>query len=366
MAEESRRPIVLLQPHLKFGGAENQTVLIANRIVAGGDRCVVILHRRTGGFLPELDPRVEVLDLRFESHGAIMFGAVRALLKLRAIKPRLIIVRLWSSIMLVGLIRPFLQGRVVFVEDLDPRSHRDFIRFGAIKQAVIRLVFRRQRGDLVANSRHVAQAMASVYGLAKEPRVIHCGVDPERVLVLSRRPAARPVPQTRALRVVTVGSLVERKGVRQVFRALADFDQAIQWIVVGEGPLGDWLREQSSNVPHLDLQLVGAQANPFPYIAAADVMVHGAQSESLGLVILEALALGTPVAAHEANGPREIAAVLNTPQLRLFDVSRPETLNLILRDVEGRARERQAVDLGPFLIENCVESLLALGVDHTI
>ncbi len=42
------------------------------------------------------------------------------------------------------------------------------------------------------------------------------------------------------------------------------------------------------------------------YLSASDVMVFPSRTETFGLVVLEALACGTPVAAHNVMGPRDI------------------------------------------------------------
>ncbi|MBU3994830.1 MAG: hypothetical protein KKF42_03480, partial [Actinobacteria bacterium] len=76
MSKVTRR-FVFIQPHLKFGGAENQTLKILNALVARGHSCTLILHSETGGLLRRLDPRVRVIGLGFQSHKGIPLGATR-------------------------------------------------------------------------------------------------------------------------------------------------------------------------------------------------------------------------------------------------------------------------------------------------
>ena len=49
---------VFVQPHLRFGGAERQTVSIANALARRGHRVTVVLHSGGGGLVPTLRPEV--------------------------------------------------------------------------------------------------------------------------------------------------------------------------------------------------------------------------------------------------------------------------------------------------------------------
>jgi glycosyltransferase involved in cell wall biosynthesis len=74
-------------------------------------------------------------------------------------------------------------------------------------------------------------------------------------------------------------------------------------IVCGEGPLEEDLKQRYPNVrwmgvlPRDKLALV---------YAAADVFVMPSQHETFGLLLLEAMACGTPIAAYPVDGPLEV------------------------------------------------------------
>jgi glycosyltransferase involved in cell wall biosynthesis len=56
-----------------------------------------------------------------------------------------------------------------------------------------------------------------------------------------------------------------------------------------------------------DVDLAGFDANPYPYLAHADVFVLPSRQEAFGMVLVEAMALGTPVVATDCPGaPSEI------------------------------------------------------------
>lgn len=74
-------------------------------------------------------------------------------------------------------------------------------------------------------------------------------------------------------------------------------------VVCGVGPLEQSLRARYSNVHWLGLLPRDELAQVY---AAADVFVMPSRSETFGLVMLESMAAGTPVAAFPVEGPLEV------------------------------------------------------------
>jgi glycosyltransferase involved in cell wall biosynthesis len=74
-------------------------------------------------------------------------------------------------------------------------------------------------------------------------------------------------------------------------------------IVVGDGP---YRAELESRYP--DVEFVGAKTGRAlaEYYANADVFVFPSKTDTFGVVIIESLAVGTPVAAYPVPGPRDI------------------------------------------------------------
>ncbi|EIJ42696.1 glycosyltransferase [Beggiatoa alba B18LD] len=73
--------------------------------------------------------------------------------------------------------------------------------------------------------------------------------------------------------------------------------------VVGHGPQLDLLKQQ-----YPDVRFVGAKTGEelSRYYAAADVFVFPSRTDTFGLVLLESLASGTPVAAYPVPGPLDV------------------------------------------------------------
>jgi glycosyltransferase involved in cell wall biosynthesis len=74
-------------------------------------------------------------------------------------------------------------------------------------------------------------------------------------------------------------------------------------IMVGDGPMLETYREQYPNVHFTGFKTGEDLAR---YYANAEVFVFPSQWETFGLVMIEAMACGTPVAAYPCQGPEDV------------------------------------------------------------
>ncbi|WP_243844299.1 glycosyltransferase [Salinibacterium sp. ZJ454] len=351
--------IVIVQPHLRYGGAERQTVLVANELVRQGHTCHVILHSKDGGLVGDLSPGVFLHELGHKRHVATLFIARKLKKILREIEPSFVIVKLWSSILAASMVDQSLRQHVFnYCEDLDPRDHADYIRFGRLKQRMIRRIFR-SRQLLTANTHTVASSMVETYGLASKPDVIASTVQPSVIRTLMGDPASLMEKDDERIDIISVGSLIPRKGLGTTLAALQLLDRKVNWHVVGVGPLTEELSDFEDPAGNVRVILHGGTPAPYGLMAAADVLVHSAPSEAFGIVLLEAMAAGTPVIAADAIGPVEMRKVLghNDEFLTLYRKSDANDLAqaLTARLADGRPTAIDAKEyIAPYSLENSV------------
>jgi glycosyltransferase involved in cell wall biosynthesis len=120
------------------------------------------------------------------------------------------------------------------------------------------------------------------------------------------------IPETRPT-LVHVGRIAHEKNIGFLIRMLAEVKKQIPdvlLIIAGEGPALDSLHKQ---VAKLDLQdnalFVGYLSRADALLdcyKAGDVFVFSSKTETQGLVLLEAMALGTPVVSTAIMGTRDI------------------------------------------------------------
>lgn len=109
-----------------------------------------------------------------------------------------------------------------------------------------------------------------------------------------------------------VGELSERKDFATLVRAFARVRarRPLRLVILGEGRRREQLLGLAANLGvAVDVALPGFVANPYPAMARAAAFALPSRWEGLGIVLVEALALGTPsVACDCPSGPREVLA----------------------------------------------------------
>ena len=122
------------------------------------------------------------------------------------------------------------------------------------------------------------------------------GVDP--ALFRPTAPAALALPGPVFM---TVSRIAPEKGLE----AFLDLDLPGSKLVVGDGPLLPALRRRYPKVHFAGLQTGEALA---AHYAAGDVFVFPSRTDTFGVVLVEALACGLPVAAFPEPGPMDVVA----------------------------------------------------------
>lgn len=110
--------------------------------------------------------------------------------------------------------------------------------------------------------------------------------------------------------ILGVGSLTPRKDYATLVRAFALIRRKhpCRLIILGEGKEESRLRELAAELGvGEDVLLPGFTPNPYAWMARAAVFAHSSRWEGLGIVLVEALALGIPVVSTDCpSGPGEV------------------------------------------------------------
>ncbi|WP_456367964.1 glycosyltransferase family 4 protein [Thermococcus sp.] len=153
-----------------------------------------------------------------------------------------------------------------------------------------------------------AAARDFIKGLTKVPvRVVPNGIDMKRFDIPVEKEDAKKLLNLKGKVVLYVGRLEPRKGVGILINAMKHVDATL--LVVGKGSMLPILRNKvrlmgiSNRVKFLGP--IGYSILPL-YYRASDVFVLPSLSEAFGIVLLEAMASGTPVVGTRVGGIPEI------------------------------------------------------------
>ncbi|WP_047392224.1 MULTISPECIES: glycosyltransferase family 1 protein [Chitinibacter] len=116
------------------------------------------------------------------------------------------------------------------------------------------------------------------------------------------KPGRRDKLASRAPIFVYVGRVAVEKNVQ----AFLELDLPGSKWVVGDGPAAAGLKAQYGNMPNVHWLGVLNQAELAEVYSSADVFVFPSKTDTFGLVLLEAMACGCPVAAYPVTGPIDV------------------------------------------------------------
>lgn len=110
--------------------------------------------------------------------------------------------------------------------------------------------------------------------------------------------------------ILGVGRLVEGKNFDLLIQSFIRVrrERHCRLVILGDGELRGALESQAGKTPcREDIAFLGHQINPFNFMRYASLFVFASSYEGLGNVLIEALAVGTPVVSSDCpSGPREI------------------------------------------------------------
>lgn len=298
------RPLAVLFaiPSLAGGGAERVVLTLLSHLDRGRFAPVLAAASLSGPYVDQLPAGIPAHDLG----SARARGAVFRLAALvRRTRPDVLFSTLGHLNLLVMLARPLLGrprpvlvARETNIPSLNLAQSPHPRLFGLLYRALYPRFDR-----VVCQSRDMQRDLAENFGVpGARTRVIPNPVDAAAIRSLAATGTA-PLPAG-AFNLVAAGKLMRQKGFDLLLQALALLpDPRFHLTILGQGPLRETLEAQARGLGLANrVTFAGFQANPYPWLARADLFVLSSRYEGLPNVVLEALALGAPVAAFACPG----------------------------------------------------------------
>ncbi len=200
---------------------------------------------------------------------------------------------------------------------------------------------------------------------AEKSFVFHNLLDVEEI----RRKAALPggfSDDFKGLRILTVGRLTAQKAYDIALDAMSllkERGEQVRWYVLGEGNQRSLLEEKRKSLGlEEDFLLPGAERNPYPFFAQADIYVHATRFEGKSIAIQEAQILGKAVLVSDCSGNREqVKQGVDGLLCELTPEGICAGIQILIHDPELRSRLGRAAARRSFGEREGLERLLGLA-----
>jgi glycosyltransferase involved in cell wall biosynthesis len=304
---------------LDGGGSERQLWQLAAQLPNDlFDKQVYLLYRR-GPYLDQLPTGIPVhafSDLNFHSRipGAIHRAQVSQLANLLR-QQHIDVVYDRTYHMTLVTSKACRRAQVPRVSVIVSPPSRDFSRsrerFRWFKYRILRKAYSDPNSTTIAVSQSVAEDAAGFYRIPINclqvlPNPVDIDAVQQAAIDSQAAKTALESEEKNSLRLVVVGRMTEEKGHHLLLAAIGQWEASpnvaslghLHVDFVGDGPLRPSLQRQSDQlgISHR-VRFCGFQANPYPWIASADILCIPSMYEGLPNVALEAMALRKPVIA---------------------------------------------------------------------
>lgn len=329
MTPRPPRTITLFIPDLEMGGAERVFVTLSRQFLQLGHGVRLILARKTGPLLAELDPRVEVIDLAAgPTRPAWRFG-LRTLWRLRRElrrHPPEAMLSTLTGANLVAIAARFLSGRWF------PLVVREAVtlpgRESGLRRFAVRWLYR-LADHAIALTEPMAAQLRERTGLpAGRISILPNPIDHEHIRGLSLQDTDRDEIAAARPYILSIGRLSPQKGYDDLLRALAMLPTPPRCIILGEGPQRT---ELEALVRKLHLQdrvlLPGLRTNPYPWLRHASAFVLCSRWEGYPNALLEAASFRLPMVVTRYDASvNSLLSAYEPDRLRLVDCGDIEAL----------------------------------------
>jgi len=294
------------------GGAQLAMVNLACELARLGKEIDLVMPELKGPYIKNLSEEVTTFDLKTRNPYKLVFKLVKYLNKRQ---PEFLIASQQQTNIAAIIARWFVNFPLLLVihqnNQLSTLAHYD-------KRILVRLlpffakVLYPLADKIVAVSNGVAQDIANITDLpAKQIKIIYNPIITKQIFLRAKEtPSHQWFTNLKKPIILSAGRLTRQKDFSTLIKAFAQVLEKLdcQLVIIGEGENRLELEQLISDLKlEKFVALPGFAENPYNYIKRASLFVISSAWEGLPFVLVEAMALGTPVVSTNCpSGPNEI------------------------------------------------------------
>lgn len=337
--EKKINKIAFILPALEGGGVEKVFILLARGFLNRGIKVDLVLAKARGSLITSIPSSANMIDLDVPQRLRLIRSYFPLRKYLNRLKPDLAL-HVWGYFDIIP-IRALQIERIPYFFVLhnqpdyfyDLPKPKQILAVYSAKKTIRETYELMDKGQacLGAVSSNVAQSFSQLASVPKEVfKIVHNPIDPN-IQNLAREPVDHPWFNNMKPPLIGVGRLHPQKNWPLLLQSMTYPEVSGERLVlVGEGPLRSYLGTLVRDLGISDRVLFwGYDSNPYRLIAKSKALVLPSKYEGLGVVVLEALALGVQVVILKENtasyelideGRLGHVADLSTPELLAFSI----------------------------------------------
>jgi len=362
---QTTNQLALFLPSLCGGGAERVMVNLANGFRSRGYEVDMVLAWAKGPFLKELDPKVRVVDLKCRH---VSTSLIKLMRYLRRERPQALLSSLAHASITVLMAKVLTRSPtriIVSVHSMKQEAGSVGMTLKTmLLSRMVRFLYPIAERVVAVSHGIAADIIRHFPTLAPKVLVIYNPVITPSLFSKSQEPLNHAwfLPEHPPV-LLGVGRLDFRKDFPTLIHAFSRVQERIdaRLIILGDGIERERLEALVVELGiQKTVQLIGFQENPYPFFLRSSVFVLSSRWEGMPTVLVEALALGTPVVSTRCpSGPEEILSGKGGE--RLVGVGDEAALaEAIIETLETGPNQRPLPRLDSFHIDFAVDAYLEI------
>lgn len=214
---------------------------------------------------------------------------------LRKLKPDVILSAMPALNHVLSLIRPFIGGNTKYIMR---ETSIPSIRKHDIPLFLYNFYYRHlapKYDKIICQGKSMAQDLFVNYQIPREKlTIIHNPIDFQKLLTCE--------DSVEEFDILLVAGLRKHKGIYRFLDIVRILDDEISVGIIGEGPEKSEIELIIKKFKLYQVRMIGHLSDPIPYMKKAKVVVQTSYYEGFSNVLLESLAVGTPVIAFDVPG----------------------------------------------------------------
>lgn len=309
----SKNKLLFVIPSLCGGGAERVALHIINHLDKDKYNIRLVIFERILDYKKDLFSPVRIICLDKKSR----WDFFKLILKLRRVikdfKPDTIISLLHYTNIIAVLSCLWLvnKPRVIVCEHSYHRKYLPLTRVRRLRKLLMKFTYGKT-DMIIAISERMRESMIVDFNLNSDKIiVIYNPIPLEIIRNLANEEIQNDFFNGKSGQIIiTVGRLTQLKRFDRLIKAFALLRQEkeVYLLILGQGELLNELKDLSRKLTVNEyIRFIGFKDNPFTWISKSDLFILSSDFEGFPMVILEAMACGTPVISTDCpSGPGEI------------------------------------------------------------